>query len=874
MRSLLPRLRQPSRYTGIEQGAVHKDPSAVTVRAALCFPDLYEVGMSHLGQKIIYGIINRHPSWWAERCYEPDREDCDILRVTGTRLASLESDTDLKDMNLVGFSITHELCYPDVLNMLDLGGIPLHTSERPQDLKACPLVIAGGGALLSAEPMAPFLDLMILGDGEGTMVDLLNALEKALQEGTTRSDFLRTACAIPGIYVPSLYREGSDGRMEPLIPEAAHPTRRVVADFDSLFYPTNQVVPIATVHNRLSLEIARGCTRFCRFCHAGVVYRPARERSVETVTKLLKQCLDETGFDEISFLSLSAGDYSALRTLCSTTLDRCAEEQISLSLPSLRVGSIDDSIMDRMSSIRRTGMTLAPEAGSQRLRDVINKGITEEEIMLHVQKLLEYGWRQVKLYFMVGLPTETDDDLRAIYELCEKVRLAGGPGRPKLAVTAALSPFVPKPFTPFQWADQIPLPEIKRRIELVHSLFRGKRGLTMRWHEPQVSHLEGILSRAGRSMAPVVEKAFRKGAIFSSWMDKFSFEPWREALAECGFDEEECIRGKEPGSVFPWSHLESGVSEEFLLREWKRAHEGKVSLDCRYNPCNNCGACDRRKIPSRLPHTDGNKICNRLVFPQRDQQPNQPKRDENGRIVLREISSKPPQIAPELIVRAISYRIWHEKMAESCWLSQLELQAVLDRALRRAHIPMAFSQGFHPLPLISFGRALPVGVQSACEWFSVTLRENLSAMRLINELAPCLPRGILAYRAVPVPYKDKTMQAVSERFHVTLDGGQDELERCFRVFQDASAFPFTRETKKGERTCDVRPLVQNIVFPGNPGETGVTFDGDWGTGYLSPLLICRAILAPLGDFTALAQTLHITKTAQFMPDGTVERGVH
>lgn len=340
MRSLLPRLRQPSRYTGIEQGAVHKDPSAVTVRAALCFPDLYEVGMSHLGQKIIYGIINRHPSWWAERCYEPDREDCDILRETGTRLATLESDTDLKDMNLVGFSITHELCYPDVLNMLDLGGIPLHTSERPQDLKACPLVIAGGGALLSAEPMAPFLDLMILGDGEETMVDLLNALEKALQEGTTRSDFLRTACAIPGIYVPSLYREGSDGRMEPLIPEAAHPTRRVVADFDSLFYPTNQVVPIATVHNRLSLEIARGCTRFCRFCHAGVVYRPARERSVETVTKLLKQCLDETGFDEISFLSLSAGDYSALRTLCSTTLDRCAEEQISFSLPSLRVGSI------------------------------------------------------------------------------------------------------------------------------------------------------------------------------------------------------------------------------------------------------------------------------------------------------------------------------------------------------------------------------------------------------------------------------------------------------------------------------------------------------------------------------------------------------
>ena len=597
MRSLLPRLRQPSRYTGIEQGAVHKDPSAVTVRAALCFPDLYEVGMSHLGQKIIYGIINRHPSWWAERCYEPDREDCDILRETGTRLATLESDTDLKDMNLVGFSITHELCYPDVLNMLDLGGIPLHTSERPQDLKACPLVIAGGGALLSAEPMAPFLDLMILGDGEETMVDLLNALEKALQEGTTRSDFLRTACAIPGIYVPSLYREGSDGRMEPLIPEAAHPTRRVVADFDSLFYPTNQVVPIATVHNRLSLEIARGCTRFCRFCHAGVVYRPARERSVETVTKLLKQCLDETGFDEISFLSLSAGDYSALRTLCSTTLDRCAEEQISLSLPSLRVGSIDDSIMDRMSSIRRTGMTLAPEAGSQRLRDVINKNVTWEQIERGCRIAFSEGYTSVKLYFMMGLPTETLDDIKGIADTAQQVvdLFYKIPNRPKgkgVQVTISVACFVPKPDTPFQFCAQDRRESLREKQKYLLSCVHSRK-IKVNYHDSTTSVLEGVFAKGDRRLGRVIETAFENGAFFDTWEEYFNYDRWLDAFKTCGLDPDFYnYRTIGLDEVTPWDHLDVGVTKAHLVREYNKALEAKTT-----QPCNRqCSACGANKL--------------------------------------------------------------------------------------------------------------------------------------------------------------------------------------------------------------------------------------------------------------------------------------
>ncbi|MBD5557015.1 MAG: TIGR03960 family B12-binding radical SAM protein [Desulfovibrio sp.] len=882
MRDLLPLLPRPSRYAGIEDGAVRKHADSVRLRVALAFPDLYEVGMSYLGQKILYGIVNAREAWWAERVMAPDRAAADILREHGAPLSTLESDTPLARMDCVAFSITHELCYTNVLYMLDLAGIPLRHADRPESLDACPLVMAGGGALLGAEPLAPFMDLMVLGDGEETLPEVLELLERARAEGWGRSRFLEAARHIGGVYVPSFFSAGPEGRLIPRFADHARPARRIVADLEAAIYPARQVIPVGAVHNRLSLEIARGCTRGCRFCHAGMVYRPVRERSPESVSSLMEACLSETGFEEISFLSLSTGDYSALKTLCGATLDSCAREQVTLSLPSLRVGSIDDEIMGRMAELRRTGVTLAPEAGSQRLRDVINKGVSEEDILLHAQKLLEHGWRLVKLYFMIGLPTETDEDLVAIADLCRKVRDAAGRGGPRLQVTASLSPFVPKPFTPFQWEPQIGLPEIDRRVRLVREQFKGQKGLKLRWHEPAMSHLEGILSRGGREMADVVELAWRKGALFDSWMEHFDIAPWLEALAECGISAGECIGGREPGAALPWGHLEAGVSEAFLLRERERALAGKVTPDCRYGACRQCGACDTAAGPSLL--AGGEKVAagaeaahrNRLVFSQRDQAAHQPRRDAEGRLICKSERQEPPHLPPELIHKAAEYRFWHTKNGGCACLSQLELQATLERALRRAAMPLAFSRGFHPLPLLSFGRALPVGVESDAEWFALTLRRIVAPGEAAERLAPYLPPGMrLRLVEFTTPGK-RTEQAVAEVFSLHLagdgpdgpDSTDDLLAQRMAAFAALAEAPFIREGKKGPKSMDIRPLLLRWSPVARP-RGGVTFTLDWTMGYLSPLAFVLALLGPDGEDARLRARLRLRKTGQIFADGSI-----
>ncbi len=847
MKELLPLLPRPSRYIGIEEGSVHKNPAAVQLHCALAFPDLYEVGMSYLGHKILYAILNGREDIFAERVYAPCRDTGKLLRKNNVPLATLESDTPIGKTHMFAFAITHELCYTNVLYMLDLAGIPLRAANRGEDLFRWPLVVAGGGCAIVAEPLAPFIDVMLLGEGEDLLPEFCDLLIQARREGWTRSRLFRAAVHIPGVYIPSFYTHDAAGRPAPIYPDLPPPGRRIVADFDAALYPEQQVVPFGAVHNRLSLEIARGCTRGCRFCQAGMLYRPARERSLPRLESILTRCLNDTGFDDVSFLALSTGDFSALKALFMRTADHCAREQISVSLPSLRVGSIDDDIMKRLADIRRTGVTLAPEAGSQKLRNIINKGVTEEGLLLHARKLFEHGWQQVKLYFMIGLPGETKEDIAAITDLCRKVRDAAGRGMPRLQVTAAISPFVPKPFTPFQWEPQISPYQVRERIQFLRDTFRTEKNLKLRWHEPEVSHLEGILSRGDRRLADVVEKAYRKGATFTSWMDFFRLDPWLEALEECGLQAETFTRARDETEALPWDHLNAGISREFLLRERRRAFAGKISDDCRYAACRHCGACDTPAGESLLPRSRGlirGSHHNVLNFAQRDQQDHQPALDENGRVILppkRAKPTQPPAIQAGLTVKAVRYRIWHTKDAESAYISQLELQTLLERAMRRAGLPMTFSQGFHPLPLLSFGRALPVGVESRMEWFSVTLREYIPPQEVATRLAPRLIRGIRLQRVEPIPLNDKSTGSVEEHFLLRFNGAAAEkpiFQEAWDNFTTAGTWPITWESKKGPRQKDIWPLITQISWT---KQSTLCFLADWSQGYLSPLKLVQAV---------------------------------
>ena len=604
---ILLSIQQPARYIGGEVNMTVKDPSQMDIRFAMCFPDVYEIGMSHLGIQILYHMFNRREDTYCERVYSPWTDLDKVMREEKIPLFALESQDPVKDFDFLGITLQYEMCYTNVLQILDLSQIPLHSRDRGDSFQF-PIVIGGGPCAYNPEPLAEFFDLFYIGEGETVYGQLLDAYKEAKKKKKSRREFLEMAARIPGIYVPAFYdvtyRE--DGTIQGFKPNNPHTpakvTKELVVDMDSVSYIEKPLVPFQKVtQDRVVLEIQRGCIRGCRFCQAGNVYRPLREHGVEYLKRHARQLLESTGHEEISLSSLSSSDYTHLPELVDFLIEECRAKKVNISLPSLRIDAFSLDVMSKVQDVKKSSLTFAPEAGSQRLRDVINKGLTEEVILQGAMEAFQGGWNRVKLYFMLGLPTEQQEDMEGIALLSEKIAEVYYDTVPKeqrhgkVQIVASSSFFVPKPFTPFQWAKMCTKEEFLDRAYLVKNKFRAMKNfksLKYNWHEADVTVLEGVLARGDRKISAVVEAAYRNGALFDSWSEEFDNSLWMKAFDQCGIDPDfYTVRERGLDEVFPWDFIDAGVSKEFLKRGWLLAQKGQASPNCRQR-CSGCGARD------------------------------------------------------------------------------------------------------------------------------------------------------------------------------------------------------------------------------------------------------------------------------------------
>jgi radical SAM family uncharacterized protein/radical SAM-linked protein len=775
LEDFLPLVTKPGRYINTEINAVHKDLSKVATKVCLFFPDAYEVGMSHLGLRILYHILNGRPDTACERVFSPWPDYEQRLRASGRPLRSLESGLPLAGFDIIGVTLQYELSYSNIVAGLELSGIPSRSADRND---GHPVVVAGGPCTVNPEPLSDFIDVFFIGEAEEAVHELI----ESRQAERTRTGFLEAVSRREGFYVPAL------GKL-PV-------RRRFLRDIETAPYPDRPIVPLMKpVHDRVTVEVARGCIRGCRFCQAGIIYRPYRERSAGRIKGLLDESLACTGYEELSLASLSSGDHSGIQPLIIELMRKYREGRVSVSLPSLRVGTLTPEMIEAIAGTRKTGFTLAPEAGTERLRRVINKAVSDQDLLEAAQTVFKNGWSVLKLYFMIGLPTETDEDLDGIVRLANELLAAGKRvSKRHIQLNISVSTFVPKPHTPFQWMGQTRIEEVRRKQAYLGAGLR-RRGIALKAHDPETSLLEGAFARGDRALGGVIAEAARLGCRFDGWAEWFDFRKWTDAFAGRGIDPAELAsRAYGLSDELPWDHVKSGVTKEFLKREYQRAAASEITENCRVD-CGHCG----------IGCTDGGTP--RLGLPAKDRATPEPVRQ--GPAPDRRRPASPPGMTARIRMR-------YARTGRIRFLSHLDFMTLVHRAAVRAGIPLAWSQGFNPHPKIAFGPALPVGMESETEYLDLETDPFADLLQMTKDLNAVLPEGVRIGEAGAIPKKAPSLSGVISRYRYRVavpEKYQDRLEAKVGEFLSRSSVPVSREGKQR----DIRPCIESIE-PAGPSD--------------------------------------------------------